>query len=310
MKITKKKKQIAIWGWWQGENLGDQWIKNIMNDLFPDAVFINTEASLRHYGFIVCGGGGLFISRVPKRWKRISKKTCYGMIGLGAEFEHPDFTARNLAQNAKFFFVRDKYSMNCMHLENTARSYDITFAKPLNIIDKEQINLDSCFFVWRAPNKYMLSDPQFIKYQQAEYDYDDWENTITRHFTNVKFDDFITYESNIEERVRGCGFIISGRYHGIIAAIHLGIPCIGIDLCPKIRALMQEVGIEEYCLKLNEADKLENLIVKAKKNLTSIRQKELAFRQNACEVMTQQTILAQSAVRKELSQNGCRFTHF
>jgi hypothetical protein len=34
--------RLAIWGWWQGRNLGDNWIKSIWAELFPAAVFLDT----------------------------------------------------------------------------------------------------------------------------------------------------------------------------------------------------------------------------------------------------------------------------
>lgn len=296
------KKKVAVWGWWQGENLGDQWIKEIMQEIFPAAELIDTRNLIKGYDFVICGGGGLFIDKVPLHWKLASRRVRYGMIGLGAEFEHADFDARTLAEGAEFFFVRDEYSMRCMHLEQYPRSYDITFARPLELLDENLLQGEHCLFVWRTPGQEMLSNPRFAEYQRAEYDYYDWEKRVYRSFVHVKQDDFVTFESDVEKRIEGCDFVISGRYHGIVAAIQKGIPCIAIDLCPKIRALMQEAGLEEYCIKLNEADRLDDLIAKAKRDRWEIRRKEIEFRTAACRVIQEQILKAQTEVSRVVGE--------
>ena len=56
---------LYIWGWWQGNNLGDNWIKKILSRLFPMAQFIDTNVQkFKKNSFVICGGGGLFISDV------------------------------------------------------------------------------------------------------------------------------------------------------------------------------------------------------------------------------------------------------
>ena len=34
--------KLYIWGWWQGNNLGDNWIKKTLATIFPEAIFIDT----------------------------------------------------------------------------------------------------------------------------------------------------------------------------------------------------------------------------------------------------------------------------
>ena len=280
--------KLGIWGCWQGNNLGDQWIKKTMGSIFPQAEFIEMERSLEGYDFLICGGGGLFIKSVPASWMRISRKTPFGMIGLGAEFEHTDYRALELYQRARFFYVRDEYSARCMKLENNLRSYDITFADPLSVAPCDDNCFSRCLFVWRTPDEWMLHDGDFEEYQDAHYDYCDWERAVYGHFSEVRYHDFSTYDSNVQEITEGCNFIVSGRYHGIIAAVQMGIPCIGIDLCPKIRALMREIGIEKYCLKLSEVEQLPHLIEEAKENWKRIREKELTYREKATETIAEQ----------------------
>lgn len=279
-------KRLAIWGWWQGHNLGDKWIKRTLSGLFPDASFINTEAKdFSNYGFVICGGGGLFAEDTIPPWTNYSQDTPYGMLGLGAEFPHKTDSAYRLSRNAEFFYIRDKHSLDCMHISDVDRSYDITFASPLSFEENDKLNLNQVFFVWRDPSL-LLKRPQFRKYiryksnNAAEY-----KRILSEEFDTVKSDDFQTDSADIERRISGCGFVISGRYHGIIAAIQRGLPCIAIDLCPKLRTLMKDCGLEEYCIKISETKKLPFLIRKAKSEYDIIRQKQLAYRDKAYETL-------------------------
>lgn len=296
------KKDLAIWGWWEGENLGDQWIKNTMKKIFPNAEFVDTKfRKFNQYKFIICGGGGLFIDSVPSVWKRASAKVHYGMIGLGAEFPHRNNDVTKVAHNAEFFYVRDQYSLDCMHITDKPKSYDITFFEPLPVLDDTVMNLDTCFFVWRTPNEQMLKNKEFINYQKTNYDYNIWNNTIYSNFKKIINDDFITYEFNVFDKLNNCDIVISGRYHGIVAAIQRGIPCIAIDVCPKIRALMKEVGIEKYCLKYNEANKLDGLIKELKREWKVVRKLELSYRHIANKTLVKQMESAKFQILKILS---------
>ncbi|MDR3257033.1 MAG: hypothetical protein LBT18_05285 [Endomicrobium sp.] len=52
------KDKLVIWGWWEGKNLGDQWIKKCMRKIFPKAIFIPSfEKNLNFAAFAICGGG-------------------------------------------------------------------------------------------------------------------------------------------------------------------------------------------------------------------------------------------------------------
>lgn len=276
-----KRKKLGIWGWWQGNNLGDNWIKKVLLHLFPYAEFIDTSVqNFRKYDFIICGGGGLFVFDVIPPWNRIHKNLAYGILGLGAEFPHKSQTATLIYKNSRFFYVRDQYSLNCMHLENTERSYDLTFALPLKWNQKEDINLEKAFLVWRDIEE-LVNYPQFLDYIQPGGTYDEWNSIIRSAFSTIIENDFQTQNDNIEEIFSDSGFVISARYHGIVAAIQKGLPFIAIDVCPKIRALLQECGLDEYCIKISETEKLSYLIDKAKKEIDYIRDKEKKYREAA-----------------------------
>jgi hypothetical protein len=272
------KQGIAVWGWWQGKNLGDNWIKSCMSKAFEGADFIDTsDPNLDRYKFVICGGGGLFIRDVHPIWRR-RPSTSYGILGIGAEFAHSGNIAVKLAKDAEFFFVRDSYSVECMGVPPDSRSYDVTFSDPLH--PSKGINESRALFVWRDPSE-LLEFSDFRRYIGAVVSKEDWNRELLERFTSVEYGVFETTEMNIDKCTEDIGFVVSARYHGIVAAIQRGIPCIGIDLCPKIRALMSECGIEEFCLKCANLDELTGLVDKAQAQRNSIRKRQLAFTSRA-----------------------------
>ena len=293
--------KLYIWGWWQGNNLGDNWIKKTLATIFPEAIFIDTGVQeFEEDSFVVCGGGGLFIYDVISPWDRLENNIAYGMIGLGAEFPHISQKAVSVKERARFFYVRDQYSLDCMNIKGIEQSYDITFAKPLDVVPVETVNFNKLFLVWRDGHE-LIRNEQFNNYIQPGSSYEEWKYVINNNFTDIVEDDFQTGDDNIEERISDCGFIISGRYHGIVAAIQKGIPFLAIDICPKIRALLHEVGLEEYCIKISEIDKAQELILKAKNNLEEIRKIENAYCVKANDILKKQIRKAKLEILKVLS---------
>ena len=291
---------LYIWGWWQGKNLGDNWIKKTLVQLFPEAIFIDTSIQkFEDNSFVVCGGGGLYIYDVITPWNKELTNISYGMLGLGAEFPHNTNIAQELYKNSKFFYLRDEYSIECMKLNGIDRSYDITFAIPLKIENKDKINMEKVFFVWRDGID-LKQNELFNEYIGKSCEESKWKGILDKKFASVVCDDFQTEDDNIEQRIGDAGFVISGRYHGIVAAIQKGLPFIAIDICPKIRALVQEVGLEKYCIKQGEIENVAQLIDDAKNEIDYIRKKEREYVKTARNTLEKQIIDAKIEILKVL----------
>lgn len=297
--LRKRKRQLAVWGWWQGDNLGDNWIKQIWQRHFPAAVFPDTSVlNVSDYGFVICGGGGLFVRQVIPPWDR-EVLTPYGAMGLGAEFPHPDRRAQELAQEAEFFYVRDEYSLACLHLTTQHRSFDLTFAEPLPFL--ADLTDESCLFIWRDPTELLAFD-DFKNYLGTLSEKQSWQAELESIFTQVTGADFSGQDCAIAKLTEKTGFIVSARYHGLIAAIQRGIPCIGIDVCPKIRALMTECGLEKYCLKYAQIAQLPEMVRQALAERDEIRKWQNEFRQKAVLMLRDQMALIEQSVRQYVDQ--------
>lgn len=298
--VVMKKKHLYIWGWWQGNNLGDNWIKKILSKLFPSAEFLDTSVQkFKRGSFVICGGGGLFVYDVISPWNNLQNDISYGILGIGAEFPHKTKEAIKVWEKARFFYVRDQHSQDCMNLNNIERSYDLTFAIPLTWSERKDVNRDKVFFVWRDGQD-LLSNNQFAEYIQSGSSFDEWKRILQCNFALICEDDFQTGEDNIEERISDSGFVVSGRYHGIVAAIQKGLPFVAIDICPKIRALLEECNLDEYCIKISEVDKLDGLIKKALNNIDEIREKEKQYIEKANRTLLKQIVNVRLEILKVL----------
>ncbi len=290
-------KRLAVWGWWQGHNLGDNWIKHILSKIFPEAEFIDTSVmNFDKYDFVICGGGGLFIRDVIAPWNNYLNNTPFGMFGLGAEFPHKSCTALELKDKAVFFFLRDNYSLECMKIKDVDRSYDITFAYPMNRTNIDGMNNNKVCLIWRDGRDLYNQFPDFHDYIDYEDKYDEYIKLLSCHFSQIKVDDFQTSDYDAEKVIGDSGFIVSGRFHGIVAAIQKGIPCIAIDICPKIRVLMKDCGLEKYCIKVNQTYLLPELIDDAKKNINEIRDLQKRYSANAKTVLNNNIIYMRKAI--------------
>jgi polysaccharide pyruvyl transferase WcaK-like protein len=276
MVVKEMSDRVAIWGWWQGRNLGDNWIKESMRKAFREfkPKFIPSSImDFSPYDFVICGGGGLFVRDVPMPFDHWIEQP-FGVVGLGAEFPQTNYIAHHVLRQSSFFYVRDRHTADCLQLEgepNWDVSADMTFYDPLQPNGcGEGENL---LFIWRDPLQ-LLQYPDFHEYIGAAASQSQWLKILTEQFQSIKTNSFHTFRSNIGMITRRADFIISGRYHGIVAAMQRRVPVIGIDICPKIKALMRQFDLEEYCLKVGDYEKIPALIEKARNEISDIAEKQ------------------------------------
>jgi len=298
-KIQKQytyKSKLAIWGWWQGNNMGDNWIKLTHKHFFPQADFIDTTITdFSNYNFVLIGGGGLFINSIISPWNTFPD-IHYGAIGISAEFKHNDNQAEQLRKQSKFFFVRDDLSIELMKLNNVTRSYDVTFAYPLEFL-LTPLNMNNVQFIWYEND--LLDNSLYSVHTCNQNSYLEILNILYQIFDYVDFSDFQGDSGNPNDYIsNNSGIIVSGKFHGIVAAIQKGIPCIGIEMSVKVRSIMNDCGLDEYCITKSEISKIPHLVNKIKKNYNIIRQKQFDYRNKAYQKMSQDYEYAITIINK------------
>jgi hypothetical protein len=266
------KRKIGIWGWWQGNNLGDNWILLSMKKMFGnDSLSIDTShKDFSVFDFIICGGGGLFVNGVPDPWNgKINVR--HGFLGIGTEFGASSDSISRIVSSSDFFYVRDEMTLNKFGLSDRSMiSYDVTFCDPL--INKESGK--NIIFIWRSCDldKVLYCKDIWKEYIGTYVSANEWRKELAKKGSIIEHS-FDTHINNVYDIIKNPYIIVSQRYHGIVAAIQMGVPCIGLDICPKIRALMNECGIGEYCIKIGEIEKFNLLYEKALDNRFIIKEK-------------------------------------
>ena len=71
-------------------------------------------------------------------------------------FPHISQKAVSVKERARFFYVRDQYSLDCMNIKGIEQSYDITFAKPLDVVPVETVNFNKLFHVHLSRQEIIL----------------------------------------------------------------------------------------------------------------------------------------------------------
>jgi hypothetical protein len=246
IKFTKNKK-IAVWGWWQGCNLGDLWLLECMKIKFPGIIPITTEEiDFVKYDFVISGPGGRISG--PHLRKPFDKPigTKYASIGIGGEFEIKDKTQlRKLINLSVFFGVRDGRNLQTYAIENNRRlelSGDCTFLYPLERKKFHRAHIRNISLIWRDPkgllkwhlSKHHKEDGEELNKLFGEHlgpiPYNDsnkalniYKNILSKH-GKLKVD---LYRSrnfsfwDIYERFQYTDLLVSMRYHGVVAAIQL-----------------------------------------------------------------------------------------
>lgn len=286
-------KKVAVWGWWQGRNLGDMWILESIKQKFPNIIPINTTIKdFSQYDFLIIGGGGLIngFKIIPPFNELLPVK--YGSFGLGGEFPITDEYLGTFINNSDFFGVRDKRNLMTFSTTEPTKlelSSDCTFLFPLNRnLLKPNKNIINIRLIWRDPFRLLNyhNNPNYnvqdglklnelfgnhlgkIPYNDNNKCLELYKNVLA-NYGKVIYDDYVVDNFKIQDmytRYGGTDLIVTMRYHGVMAAIQLGIPCIALDIYPKVRTLMQDCGMEKYCIKLSEYGKINNLIIDIKKN--------------------------------------------
>ena len=292
-------KNVGVWGWWQGKNLGDMWILECLKKKFPGIIPLTTDKEdFSNIDFLIIGGGGLLNG--PTLRKPFNKKPfCivngikYGSFGLGGEFEIKDKDILKKFINFSVFFgVRDERNLMTYNINGNRRlelSGDCTFLYPLKRQYNPSLEIKTIKLIWRDPYGLMRrkgEEGEILNKQFGEHlgsiPFKDnlkcvelYRKKLSEHgkliFDNYRTEDF-SFEQ-IYKKFANVDLIVSMRYHGIVAAIQLGIPCIALDIYPKVRTIMIDCGLEKYCIKLSEHKKIHDLIIDIKENRRRILEK-------------------------------------
>tara|TARA_Y100000034_G_scaffold69476_2_gene83894 strand:+ start:729 stop:1637 length:909 start_codon:yes stop_codon:yes gene_type:complete len=301
-----KNKRIGVWGWWQGRNLGDNWIllsmkKAFGEDIIPIDTSVRNFITPNRFDFVICGGGGLFVSDVHKPWNCKNISVPYGIFGMGTEFGADLSEIDYLNTNSRFFYVRDRMTCEKFNLNKEINlSADVTFIDPIRISENDKGN--DILFIWRKNNLHkLLRKKIWVDYIGKYNTREEWLDVVSSFGRNIREHSFDTESNEIESFMSNIGCVISQRYHGVVAAIQTGTPCIAIDICPKINSIMKDCGLSEYCIKIGDISKLSLLYKKCMNSREDIRGKM----ENFTEVNRKLVISTSEIAKQSIKDSIC-----
>jgi polysaccharide pyruvyl transferase WcaK-like protein len=273
---------VGVIGWWNNGNQGDFAIlDSITRALAPqrvvpiDVPFVITPDEierLNQLDFLIFGGGGLLTTSPAVPFDTFDVwgndlHTPIGIVGLGVDEVKPEHqrAVQQLLDRAAFAFVRDTTSRQLLNHPKVQLMPDVTFFQPDTIAPRQVasarpicgVNLRSLTpddrQQWIATIKALplqLRGVPLSTYGAFE------ELEILR-----EIDPLVSGAFN-PAALQSLDLMIGTAFHAVIFAIQAGVPVIAISYAAKVERLMNELGLAEYVLKIDEWRKLPALVAR------------------------------------------------
>ena len=231
--------------------------------------------------FLYFAGGGIIERWAPEiitHFDSLHKdiRVPYGVMGLGTGvFDYGKFSnsLKLFSENASFFYTRDKESIETFREAGAHKlpvaGVDVVFANDnLTKLKRTGNGITASFRnvpytdVTGDLNWSMWTDAlRKIGVQSLIRDCHDAQKKLRIPINN----------GDILEQISASDIIVAMRFHMIVAASMIGVLTIPINYCPKIKRLARQLGIENYCLELNDHDKLKPTLRHLKSNEKTVR---------------------------------------
>jgi len=276
--------RIAVFGFYNKTNVGDMRIYHSIVRMLSghDCVFMLHHDPvpvrfLKSFDHVLIGGGGLVMDRIgvwhqPRKWAR-KIKTPVGVIGLGVNrFDHellkPDVL--DLVELSRFFYVRDQVSKDMLDGHDKIRvepdlTWGASYASLLPEVeagfgasrDQDRIALNLAPIPWLP--EYSAED--WVKHLPEDLAIDPMPFYYPRDSKLLEsfFPGRVPVEFSLLPLIRA-KLLIGCRYHSLIFAMQMRLPVIAIAYDVKVSRLMQEAGLEDFCLGVDQSDRLPECI--------------------------------------------------
>lgn len=295
MKIFNKKFRKILLLWYPtGKNFGDYYIyKTVSNYLISWGYqVINMDVGLpyshiakfaRKCDLLWFAGGGIIERDIPniiKNFREFHQRSHgikYGITGLSiGEFDYSESSDQlnYWVNNALFFYSRDDYTAS--ELNKIASSNKIISS--VDVVFAYDFNLNA------TSNPPSLGvNLRYLPYTDlsGDFEWEKWDNAIVKSTslrvigipdqhdvsTKVAFsmDSFYSPEEALKA-ISKSNYVIAMRFHVVLVAARLGIPCIPICYCPKVERLAEQLGISALKLSIHDYNRLPLILKNMESN--------------------------------------------
>ena len=280
-KLTRRKR-IAIFGFYNARNVGDDRIQqslvhvlsNHVLVFFPHYLEPPHTKYLHTFDWILIGGGGLVFKKVGiwnnlKKWLSRANRP-FGVVGVGANTFDKSLGEDLcwLADKAQFFYVRDNASKLLLGSHKRVEVLtDLTWCLPFMLTMNEMVsgqialNLAPCPWKQYAPEQWAHQLKQRNVVPLPLYFTGDKDYILMRKiFGESVPNDFDVCALERSQLLVGC------RYHSLIFAMQLRKPFIAIKYDDKVASLLEEAGLEDLGLETHEYERINERIEYVQQN--------------------------------------------
>ncbi len=298
MDYKKRFQRVLLLWYMEDDNFGDVLIYNTVSEYLKENGF-EVEShevgdNYRHIfehanklDFLLFAGGGIierYIPEVIRNFKKHYKMldVPYGIMGFGmGNFDYSEYKEELSfwVSRSEFFYVRDKttkeklnqisnsnkviYSADCVfgnkYIRQIQRRYEKGHGVNIRDIPYKDLTGD---FDWKQIN-FIL---ERLKCDIIIPDCSKDMNNLHIKFKNQICMEGIEKKSkeqkveNTLKQIEKCEWIIAMRYHVVLVAAMIGIVSIPIMYCPKVSYLVEQLGIKELAIEIDECQRIPEKI--------------------------------------------------
>lgn len=309
--------KIAVFGYYHALNAGDDRIQYCLTRLLQGhtVVFLPhylppPRAYLQTFDWILIGGGGLVFEKVGiwsqvKDWLKHCKAKI-GVLGLGVNQVTPDLWSEvvQLIDRSTFFYVRDQPSKALLNHHPKVEVYpDLTWCYPLR---SQRSSPGTGIALNLLPCHWKDYDPQAWVQELADRTVHPFPFHFGRQrdfdLLNGFFPDMVPSEFSLQPLIKS-ETLVACRFHAIVFAMQLGKPFVAINYDDKVKRLLNESHLTDFCLETTEYgllnQKLSDISRDRDRILTQIQQFASDNQQQAQQLITS----VQSHLASDQSKN-------
>lgn len=293
-------KSVAIVGWYHKLNYGDDLLQVAFCNLFSSCKlsFIDLDSDpqiLKYFDYVIFGGGSIWPNKILFSDVILSGCIRYSVMGISVR----ELTARRVShriiENADLFMVRDLESKSFFGHPKVEYFPDLTWVVPLAEQAKLPNKIENVAINLRNWNRFDWNSGKLVSIIR---------NRSYTRLCGVSFfggSNLLEDGSAITDREKliksGVNTVVEGRYyetldthlnigmrfHFLVLSAQMGIPFIGFDYHPKIKAFMHDLDMADYCVDLSSPESLSHALAQLEENYLQVVD---TLRQSRLEVLT------------------------
>jgi polysaccharide pyruvyl transferase WcaK-like protein len=257
-------KRAVVYGYFTGENYGDQWIRETWCGLlsgFKIDFRLHSDPpeprDLRRADLVVIGGGGLVFERMglwedPRSWMTHVRGPLV-VAGLGINRVDPGLAeaVTFLADSAEIFWVRDEESRSLLNHHNRIQvGPDLAWLRPRRfpVCAGGALLVAPAPCPWRDfPIGRWQAELSRIQTMGAALHCGDGRDRKLLEELGVPVS-----SEPVERLMASCEAVLASRYHALILATQNNVPFLALDYDYKIGRLTKEWNLEEWLIDPSE----------------------------------------------------------